>query len=159
MIRLFHKSKVLKYLDDIEKKLITEVGSVQEKNEEKINREKHEICQLTSTLKDNLSSIEFYLLMLCFHWFIFNRTRSGNLWQWSDCFNVDILNFFKLHVNFIVESVQEKHEEKINKEKHEICQLTSILKDNKQELEFLKDHGSNNQLFLIFFLYRPYFSY
>jgi CHASE3 domain sensor protein len=38
--------------------------------------------------------------------------------------------------------------EKINKEKHNICQLTSILKDNKQELEFIKDHGSNNQLFL-----------
>jgi hypothetical protein len=37
---------------------------------------------------------------------------------------------------------------KINTEKHEICQLTSILKDNKQELEFLKEHGSNNQLFL-----------
>jgi hypothetical protein len=33
-------------------------------------------------------------------------------------------------------------------QKHEICQLTSILKDNKQELEFLKEHGSNNQLFL-----------
>ena len=47
-----------------------------------------------------------------------------------------------------VESVQEKHEEKINKEKHDICQLTSILKDNKQELEFVKKHGSNNQLFL-----------
>ena len=47
-----------------------------------------------------------------------------------------------------VESVREKHEEKINKEKHDICLLTSILKDNKQELEFLKDHGSNNQLFL-----------
>jgi hypothetical protein len=43
-------------------------------------------------------------------------------------------------------SVQEKNEEKINSEKHEISQLTSILKDNKQELEFLKDHGSNNQL-------------
>jgi predicted RNase H-like nuclease (RuvC/YqgF family) len=42
-----------------------------------------------------------------------------------------------------VESVEEKNEEKINSEKHEICQLTSILKDNKQELEFLKDHGSN----------------
>jgi hypothetical protein len=27
-------------------------------------------------------------------------------------------------------------------------QLTSTLKDNKQELEFIKDHGSNNQLFL-----------
>ena len=53
------KSKVLKYLDDIEKKLITEVGSVQEKNEEKINREKHEICQLTSTLKDNKQELEF----------------------------------------------------------------------------------------------------
>ena len=47
-----------------------------------------------------------------------------------------------------VESVQEKNEEKINKEKHDICQLTSILKDNKQELEFVKEHGSNNQLFL-----------
>ena len=47
-----------------------------------------------------------------------------------------------------VESVQKKNEEKINREKLEICQLTSILKDNKQELEFLKDHGSNNQLFL-----------
>ena len=47
-----------------------------------------------------------------------------------------------------VESVQEKNEEKINKERHNICQLTSILKDNKQELEFLKEHGSNNQLFL-----------
>ena len=47
-----------------------------------------------------------------------------------------------------VESVQEQNEEKINKEKHEICQLTLILKDNKQELEFLKEHGSNNQLFL-----------
>ena len=53
------KSKVLKYLDDIEKKLITEVGSVQEKNQAKINREKHEICQLTSTLKDNKQELEF----------------------------------------------------------------------------------------------------
>jgi hypothetical protein len=38
-----------------------------------------------------------------------------------------------------VESVQEKQEEKINKEKHNICLLTSILKDNKQELEFQKE--------------------
>jgi hypothetical protein len=53
------KSKVLKYLDDIEERLITEVGSVQEKNEEKINREKHEICQLTSILKDNKQELEF----------------------------------------------------------------------------------------------------
>ena len=53
------KSKVLKYLDDIEEKLITEVGSVQKKNEENINREKHEICQLTSTLKDNKQELEF----------------------------------------------------------------------------------------------------
>ena len=53
------KSKVLEYLDDIEERLITEVGSVQEKNEEKINREKHEICQLTSTLKDNKQELEF----------------------------------------------------------------------------------------------------
>jgi hypothetical protein len=40
------KSKVPKYLDNVKERLITEVGFVQEKNEEKINREKHEICQL-----------------------------------------------------------------------------------------------------------------
>jgi predicted PolB exonuclease-like 3'-5' exonuclease len=34
------KSKVIKYLDEIEEKLITEVESVQEKHEEKINKEK-----------------------------------------------------------------------------------------------------------------------
>jgi hypothetical protein len=51
-------------------------------------------------------------------------------------------------INLEVESVQEKHEEKINKEKHDISLLASILKDNKQELEFVKKHGSNNQLFL-----------
>ena len=53
------KSKVLKYLDEIEERLITEVGSVEEKNEEKINREKHEICQLISILKDNKQELEF----------------------------------------------------------------------------------------------------
>jgi hypothetical protein len=37
------KSKVLKYLDDIEKRLITEVESVQEKNEEKINKERSRV--------------------------------------------------------------------------------------------------------------------
>jgi hypothetical protein len=30
----------------------------------------------------------------------------------------------------------------------ETSSTASILKDNKQELEFLKKHGSNNQLFL-----------
>jgi hypothetical protein len=46
-------------------------------------------------------------------------------------------------------SVQQKNEEKIKREKDELSQITSILKDNKQELEFLKNHGSNNQLFLV----------
>jgi hypothetical protein len=44
--------------------------------------------------------------------------------------------------------VQKKNEEKIKREKDDISQLTSVLKDNKQEIEFLKDHGSTNQLFL-----------
>ena len=47
-----------------------------------------------------------------------------------------------------VASVQKKNEEKIKREKDDISQLTSVLKDNKQEIEFIKDHGSNNQLFL-----------
>jgi DNA repair ATPase RecN len=61
-----------------------------------------------------------------------------------------LLIVFDIEERIITEEVyvQEKNEEKINREKHDICQLTSILKDNKQELEFLKDHGSNNQLFL-----------
>jgi hypothetical protein len=40
-----------------------------------------------------------------------------------------------------VASVHEKSEEIIKKEKDELSQLTSILKDIKQELVFLKDHG------------------
>jgi glucose-6-phosphate-specific signal transduction histidine kinase len=55
------KSKVLKYLDDIEERLITEVESVQEKHEEKINKEKHD------EFGQCLTSIDFYLFMLCFH--------------------------------------------------------------------------------------------
>jgi hypothetical protein len=47
-----------------------------------------------------------------------------------------------------VASVHEKNDEKIKREKNEMGQLISVLEDNKQELEFLKDHGSNNQLFL-----------
>ena len=46
-------------------------------------------------------------------------------------------------------SVQQQNEEKIKREKDELSQITSILKENKQELEFLKNHGSNNQLFLV----------
>ena len=48
-----------------------------------------------------------------------------------------------------VASVQEKNDEKIKREKNEMSQLTLVLKDNTQELEFLKEHGSNNQLFLV----------
>ena len=47
-----------------------------------------------------------------------------------------------------VGSVYEKNDEKIKKQKNEMGQLISVLKNNKQELEFLKNHGSNNQLFL-----------
>jgi hypothetical protein len=58
------KSKVLKYLDDIEERLITEVASVQEKNEEKLNREKDEISLLTSVLKENKQELEFLKIHL-----------------------------------------------------------------------------------------------
>jgi hypothetical protein len=51
------KSKVLKYLDDIEKKLITEVGSVQEKNEEKII---HRICHSAHSVHSFSSQSEQY---------------------------------------------------------------------------------------------------
>ena len=45
------QSQLLKHLDDLEQRLITVVASTQEKNE--INREKDDICQLKSVLKDN----------------------------------------------------------------------------------------------------------
>jgi ABC-type enterochelin transport system substrate-binding protein len=50
------KSKVLKYLDEIEERLITEVESVQEKHEEKINKEKHDIIFLSV----------FWMIVICF---------------------------------------------------------------------------------------------
>ena len=55
------KSKLLKHLDDLEERLITEVASVQEKNEEKIKREKDELSQITSVLKDNKQELEFLI--------------------------------------------------------------------------------------------------
>jgi hypothetical protein len=62
--------------------------------------------------------------------------------------SVSVLDDIEKKLITEVGSVQKKNEEKINREKHEICQLTLTLKDNKQELEFLKDHGSNNEVFL-----------
>ena len=47
-----------------------------------------------------------------------------------------------------VESVKEKHVSTMTREKDELSQLTSVLKDKRQQLEFLKDHCSDNQLFL-----------
>jgi hypothetical protein len=54
------KSKLVKHLDDLEERLITEVASVQEKNEEKIKREKDEMSQLRSVLKENKQELEFF---------------------------------------------------------------------------------------------------
>jgi len=46
------KTKLLKHLDDLEQQLITDVESVQEKHEPTITREKDEMSQLISILKD-----------------------------------------------------------------------------------------------------------
>jgi hypothetical protein len=48
-----------------------------------------------------------------------------------------------------VDSVKEKYVSTITREKDEMSQLTSVLKDKRQQLEFLKDHCSDNQLFLV----------
>jgi hypothetical protein len=70
------QSKVLKYLDEIEERLITEVESVQEKHEEKINKEKHNICLLTSILKDNKQELEFVKEHGICTWYYSNTPRS-----------------------------------------------------------------------------------
>jgi uncharacterized membrane protein YgaE (UPF0421/DUF939 family) len=46
-------------------------------------------------------------------------------------------------------SIKQKNETKIKKEKDEMSCLVSSLKDEKQELEFHKNHSSNNQLFVV----------
>jgi hypothetical protein len=46
-------------------------------------------------------------------------------------------------------SIKQKNETKIKKEKDEMSCLASSLKDEKQELEFHKNHSSNNQLFVV----------
>ncbi|CAG2247855.1 unnamed protein product [Mytilus edulis] len=45
-------------------------------------------------------------------------------------------------------TMQEKNEAEIQKQKNDISKLSTTLCDSKNELEFLKNHGSNNQLFL-----------
>ncbi|CAG2201937.1 unnamed protein product [Mytilus edulis] len=45
-------------------------------------------------------------------------------------------------------SLQRKHEKKINKQKQEISQVLVNVIENKNEMDFLRDHGSKNQLFI-----------
>ncbi|XP_052075079.1 transcription intermediary factor 1-beta-like [Mytilus californianus] len=45
-------------------------------------------------------------------------------------------------------SLQRKHEIEINKQKEEVLSALESLKSNENEIDFLKDHGSNNQLFI-----------
>ncbi|XP_071178592.1 E3 ubiquitin-protein ligase TRIM71-like isoform X2 [Mytilus edulis] len=45
-------------------------------------------------------------------------------------------------------SLQRKHEMEINKEKQEISQVLVNVIENKNEMNFLRDHGSKNQLFI-----------
>ncbi|CAG2218077.1 unnamed protein product [Mytilus edulis] len=44
-------------------------------------------------------------------------------------------------------SLQRKHETEINMQKEEITKVLNSLKTNQNEMDFLKDQGSNNQLF------------
>ncbi|XP_063448468.1 E3 ubiquitin-protein ligase TRIM71-like [Mytilus trossulus] len=45
-------------------------------------------------------------------------------------------------------SLQRKHEMEINKQKQEISQVLVDVIENKNEMNFLREHGSNNQLFI-----------
>ncbi|XP_063448482.1 E3 ubiquitin-protein ligase TRIM71-like [Mytilus trossulus] len=45
-------------------------------------------------------------------------------------------------------SLQRKHEIEINKQKQEISQVLVNVIENKNEMDFLRDHGSKNQLFI-----------
>ncbi|XP_063419158.1 uncharacterized protein LOC134701969 [Mytilus trossulus] len=45
-------------------------------------------------------------------------------------------------------SLQRKHEIEINKQKQEISQVLVNVIENKNEMDFLSDHGSKNQLFI-----------
>ncbi|XP_063448429.1 uncharacterized protein LOC134727961 [Mytilus trossulus] len=51
-----------------------------------------------------------------------------------------------LHAN--LSSVQQKRVNEISKQRTEISQVLDNLKTNEKEIDFLKDHGSNNQLFV-----------
>ncbi|XP_063448460.1 uncharacterized protein LOC134727991 [Mytilus trossulus] len=48
----------------------------------------------------------------------------------------------------ILSSLQRKHEMEINKQKQEISQVLVNVIENKNEMDFLRDHGSKNQLFI-----------
>jgi hypothetical protein len=54
------KSKLLKHIDELEKRLITKLTSIKEKNETKINKEKDEMSRLVSCLKDEKQELEFH---------------------------------------------------------------------------------------------------
>jgi hypothetical protein len=89
-----------------------------------------------------------------------NREDNGKVLQKSETSLIKQISIMKskllkhideLEQKFITKltSIKKKKETKIKKEKDEISRLVSCLKDKKQELEFHKNHSSNNQLFVV----------
>jgi hypothetical protein len=65
------KSKVLRYLDENEERLITEVGSVQEKNEEKIKP--MTLRETSSTAYNIMLTTEITNLDVCVYFTVYLR--------------------------------------------------------------------------------------
>jgi hypothetical protein len=89
-----------------------------------------------------------------------NREDNGKVLQKSETSMIQQVSVMKSkllkHIDELeqklitkVTSIKEKNETKIKKEKDEMSRLVSCLKGEKQELEFHKNHSSNNQLFVI----------
>jgi DNA-binding beta-propeller fold protein YncE len=89
-----------------------------------------------------------------------NREDNGKVLQQSETSMIHQISVMKSkllkHIDELEQelitkltSIKEKNETKIKKEKDEMSCLASSLKDEKQELEFHKNHSSNNQLFVV----------
>ncbi|CAC5366304.1 unnamed protein product [Mytilus coruscus] len=100
---------------------------------------------------DNVLKILTYLL----------ENRDHNIKKFEDCEPVILKQVRKVkeHIMTQVDKLEEniikdlscmkqKHKTRINEEKIEITKLTTEVLEDKEQIEFMQEHGSNNQLFL-----------
>ncbi|XP_063448490.1 uncharacterized protein LOC134728020 [Mytilus trossulus] len=143
-----HESVCCRYCTSIEHRvcqtiLLLELASKDVKNSTLFNDVTEDINHLITTLKalDNNRQSNLQLLINA-------ESAITKKIQSAKSKLIKRIDYLESELTARVLTLRRKHEAYINKQKEETSKVLDKLKENKNEMDFLKDHGSNNQLFI-----------